>query len=104
MASIFSYHSTAGDTATDGVSPPSQKVVDWLHLKASANRPEDLHHMIGFGPADAASGDHTHNGKNSKFLFDSTTVLTDLPASPTSAQIQAAVNALNALFRLLGAG
>jgi len=102
MASIFSDLNSADSTATDGLEPPSQKVVDWIHGKASIARPEDFHHIIGFGDADAASGSHTHNGKNSKFLFDSSTVLTDLPASPTSAQIQAAVNALNALFRQLG--
>lgn len=100
--SIFEDLSTATDTVTDGLTPPSQKQLDWLHGRASINRPEDLHHMIGFGAADAAAGDHTHNGKNSKFLFDSNTVLTDLGPAPTSAQIQAAVNALNALFRLLG--
>ena len=102
MASIFDDLNSAEDTATDGLNPPSQKVVDWLHGKASLNRPEDIHHIVGFGDADSASGSHTHNGKNSKFLFDPSVVLNDLPAAPTSAQIQSAVNALNALMRLLG--
>lgn len=103
MASIFDDLNTAADTATDGKEPPSQKIVDWIHGKTSINRPEDIHHIVGFGDADASSGSHTHNGKNSKYLFDSSVVLTDLTGAPTSAQIQTSVNAINAALRLLGA-
>ena len=94
----------ADDTMTDGKAPPSGKVIDWLHGKASTQRPEDIHHPLGFGETDAAPGNHTHDGKNSKFLFTPDVPLNDLPAAPTSAQIQASVNAINAMLRLLGAG
>ena len=103
MPNVIGDFAAADDTATDGVTPPSQKTLDWLHGKASINRPEDIHHQLGYGDSDAASGSHTHDGKNSKFLFSSNVTLNDLPASPTSAQIQSAVNALNALMRGLGA-
>lgn len=103
MANIFDDLNSADETAVDGKAPPSQKVVDWFHAKASIGRPEDIHHPIGYGETDAAPGNHTHDGKNSKFLFPTSVVLTDLGPAPTSLQIQAAVNNINAALRLLGA-
>lgn len=93
------------DESINGKTPPSQKVVDFLHGQASTKKPTDLHHRLGFTSEDAAPGDHTHDGKNSKGLFTpEVTTLTDISNTATGTQIAAAVNALNAALRLLGAG
>lgn len=99
---VFMQLTQVPDSSLDGLQPPSQKVVDVFHGKASINRPEDIHHQIGVGINEAASGAHTHNGTDSLYIVINQT-LTDLPATPTSAQIQAAVNQINAILRLLGA-
>jgi hypothetical protein len=105
MAGILEDLGSIDDSSIDGKNPPSTKFLDFLHLKASVTRPEDIHHSIGTGGNEAAPGNHTHDGKNSKLLFDPViTTLTDLPAAPTSAQIQTTVNNINAALRLLGAG
>lgn len=91
------------DTSMDGRPPPTQKFLDWLHGKASTKRREDVHHALGFGPLDAAAGDHTHNGKDSPGLFAPDVVLVDITPTATGAQIATAVNALNALMRAKGA-
>ena len=105
MASIFEDLGKADGKGLEANTPPSEKIIDWLHARASTTARNDLHHRIGDGPTDAASGDHTHNGVDSKPLFTAAQVsLTDLGASPTTADIRAAVNALNAAFRRLGAG
>jgi hypothetical protein len=89
----------------NGKTPPSPKVADWLHGRVSVDKPTDLHHRIGTGQADAASGAHTHDGANSMPLWDEgADVLANLPASPTLAQVSTAVNAINALLRQKGAG
>lgn len=99
---VFAQLLQTPDSELDGLQPPSQKIVDVFHGKASVDRPEDIHHRIGFGLNDASSGAHTHNGKDSNYLITNT-VLTDLGPTPTSAQIQAAMNQLNAVLRTLGA-
>lgn len=93
------------DSDIDGQAPPSTKVVDWFHGKVSTRLPTDLHHRIGFGEGEVSAGDHTHNGTNSKFLFDATTtVLTNLTGTPTTVQMRDAINKLNDALKLLGAG
>lgn len=93
------------DSAVDGKTPPSQKVIDWLHGRVSTRKKTDLHHPIGFGETDAASGDHTHDGKNSKTLFNpDLLILTDISNTATGTQIATAVNAINAALRQIGAG
>jgi hypothetical protein len=92
------------DEAVNGKTPPSQKVVDWFHKRVSTSKATDFHHMIGTGPTDAASGEHDHDGKNSKRLWTEETILTDLTALSTMTQVADAVNAINAALRAKGAG
>jgi hypothetical protein len=105
MPNILDDLATIDDSSIDGKAPPSTKFLDFLHLKVSVTRPEDIHHSLGTSASESSPGNHTHDGKNSKFLFDAAvTTLTDLPATPTSSQIQTAVNNINAALRLIGAG
>lgn len=51
-------------------SPPVD-VVNAFHKNASVDtRPEDIHHRIGPGPNQAASGQHRHNGSDSPLLLE----------------------------------
>lgn len=55
-------------------SPPA-KVVEEFHKNAAVDtRREDIHHTIGTGPNNAASGDHTHRGGDSVLLLDGVTI------------------------------
>lgn len=91
------------DDAVNGKTPPSQKVVDWFHKRVSMSKASDVHHAIGTGPTDASAGDHDHDGKNSKRLWNEETVLTDLAPGATLAQTIDAVNKLNEAIRKKGA-
>lgn len=91
------------DTAVDGRTPPTRKFIDWLHGNASTKRREDVHHAIGFGPLDAAAGDHTHNGKDSQGLFTPDVVLVNVSGASTVAELAAAINKINDLLRTKGA-
>ena len=94
---------TADDgAATDGRQPPSPKVIDWIHARASTGRKNDLHHRIGFGIGDVADGRHTHNGKDSVSLWEGAT-LTDLAGGATLADTITKVNQIIALLRQKGA-
>lgn len=105
MANIFEELGRDKGKGLETTQSPSEKVVDWFHSRASNTQRNDLHHRIGDGPTDAAAGDHDHDGVNSKFLFNAAEVtLVDLSASPSTADIRAAVNAINAALRRLGAG
>lgn len=98
--SILKQLSSLSADDLQGQTPPSQAVVDWLHGKASTTQVStDVHHFIGFQDNDVAAGSHTHDGKNSQFIVGTKVTLTDLSASPTTPQIVAAVNAINAIFR-----
>jgi hypothetical protein len=97
--SIFDDIAKADDTNVDGKAPPSSKVVDWLHGKASTDKPEDVHHSIGFSPTQVSQGNHNHDGKNSVALFDDADIPADLSATPTNAQIAVVVNQILALLR-----
>lgn len=99
--SVFRDLASTDDASIEGLAPPSSKVVDFLHGNASTTEPTDIHHRIGYGPTDAARGDHSHDGVDSPGLFTGTT-FTDITAVATGAQIAAAVNALNAAMRLVG--
>jgi hypothetical protein len=93
------------DSAVDGKTPPSEKVVGWFHGRVSTSKPSDVHHRLGFGPGEASPGPHRHDGKDSLPLFDATEiVLTDISNTATGTQIATAVNAINAALRRLGAG
>lgn len=48
-----------------GKPPPSTRFLNWLHTRVSTNRPEDTHHRLGYGPTEAAPGNHTHDGRDS---------------------------------------
>jgi microcystin-dependent protein len=53
------------DEQIQGKPPPSTRFLNWLHARVSTNRPEDTHHRLGYGPTDAAPGNHTHDGRDS---------------------------------------
>ena len=103
MASFDEFAKDDG-SSIDGLAPPPAKVLDWFHGNADTESPLGLHHRIGTGPGDAASGEHRHRGRDSLPLFDETDVLTDISNTATGTQIATAVNAINALLRQLGAG
>lgn len=91
------------DEQINGRTPPSQKFIDWLHKRVSTQKATDVHHPIGTGPTEAAAGDHDHDGKNSKRLWNEETVLTDLSPGATDDQMREAINKLNAAIRAKGA-
>ena len=76
--------------------PPSIKFLEWLHRNVSTTRSVDVHHMIGVGEGDVAAGRHTHDGKNSPYLFAGG----DIPADPaaTLAALQAWAVQINDLL------
>lgn len=92
------------DEGLEGKTPPSTKVVDFLHGNASTNEPTDIHHRIGFAPADAARGDHDHDGVNSFPLWDGTTAIPAVSGASTTAELAAAINAIAGLLQEKGAG
>ena len=54
---------------------PTAKRIDDLHTNADTDtRAEALHHTLGPGPAQAAAGNHTHDGGNSSLLWEGTTL------------------------------
>lgn len=79
-------------------SVPTTKFIEWFHQRAGSG-PDDLHHLLGYGPNDASPGNHRHDGVGSSPLFNIDAVPADLPASPTTAQIRDTVNAMLALLR-----
>jgi hypothetical protein len=102
---ILTSLSTISESDLEGATPPSEKVVDWFHSKASSNRPEDIHHATGTGNEDAAGARHRHTGKDSlKILDPGMATLGNLPSNATTAQMVTAINNINAALRLLGAG
>lgn len=97
---VFDALSAASAETIEGKTPPSEAVIDFIHVRASTNRPEDLHHSLGSAGSQASPGSHQHDGKTSKYILDGANVtLTDITAVATGAQISTAVNAINALFR-----
>lgn len=76
--------------------PPSVKFLEWLHRNASTNRDVDVHHRIGQNEGDVAAGKHTHDGKNSPYLFAGG----DIPSDPaaTTAALQAWAILINDLL------
>lgn len=54
---------------------PSAIIVQRFHKNAAVDtRPEDIHHTIGTGPAQAAAGDHNHDGGNSPLILEGITI------------------------------
>jgi hypothetical protein len=86
----------------DGKTPPSSKIVDWLHGNASLSDPQSIHHRVGTGEADASPGNHRHNGRDSFSLFDEVDIPDDLSNSATNSEIVDGLNAVLALLRTVG--
>ncbi len=82
------------NSALEGKSPPTTRFVDWLHSRVSTNRDTDIHHPLGIVAGTASVGNHDHEGKNSVFLWALDEIPSDLPSSPTTAQIRDTVNAM----------
>lgn len=87
--------------AFEGIAPPSEQFVDWLHGRASTSKPSDLHHPLGFNENYASPGNHRHNGKDSlKIIPDGEfTLPTNLTVGATTADIVNSINQLNLLCR-----
>lgn len=87
--------------AFEGITPPSEQFVDWLHGRASTTKPSDLHHGLGFNENNASPGNHRHNGKDSlKIIPDGEfTLSVNLTAGASNTDIVAAINKLNDLCR-----
>lgn len=67
----------------EDASPPSQTVV-LFHKNAPVDtRAEDIHHRLGPGPNQAATGNHSHNGSDSVLLFEGV-ILTGSKAGNTA--------------------
>lgn len=93
------------DESINGKTPPSRKVLDWLHVKVSTEKDTDTHHTVGTRRNQVSRGDHDHDGENSLPLFDDLeTQLPDLAGGATLAQVITAVNLINAALRSKGAG
>jgi hypothetical protein len=93
------------DDAINGKTPPSRKVVDWLHTQVSTEKDTDLHHRIGFGETDASRGDHDHDGENSMPLWDENeVVLNTLAGGATLGTVIDRVNEIILAMRQKGAG
>lgn len=55
---------------------PSADVVTAFHRHADTDsRREAIHHTLGPAPAQAAAGDHSHDGSNSRLLLDGYTLV-----------------------------
>jgi hypothetical protein len=105
MAGLFGGDlSDAGDGSLEieGKAPPSEKILNWLHGRASTTRPEDVHHRIGTGVGEVSPGRHQHDGKDSLPLFDEFTLI-DVTGASTTAELASAINAINAALRARGA-
>jgi hypothetical protein len=91
------------DTIVDS-DPPSAKVIDWFLSNANLKSPQSFLHPLGYTADTAAQGNHTHNGKDSPWLFDSTPIINTLTASSTQAQIITAVQQITQHLQSRGAG
>lgn len=55
---------------------PPPHVVQQFHTHADTDaRKESIHHTLGAGPAQAAAGDHNHDGSNSRLLLEGHTIV-----------------------------
>lgn len=102
MADLFDQLKSIESGDLEGKASPAPKVVSWLLGNGSTTENNDVLHRLGTGAGDAAPGRHIHDGRDSPYLFEGVT-LNDLPSNASTAQIIAAVNALNALMRSKGA-
>lgn len=65
-------------------SPPN-RVVSEFHKNASVDsRKEDIHHTVGPGSAQAASGTHRHNGSDSPLLLEGMIITGNKTTAPAS--------------------
>lgn len=92
-----------GDDKVGKGSPPSARFLRWFHREVDTKK-EDEHHRIGFGPDDAAAGDHTHNGVDSAALFDASQLPAVLAPTATLPQTIDAFNALRAVIATKAGG
>lgn len=50
-------------------SPPSEMVIKFHKNAPTDGRKEDIHHTLGQGPTQAATGDHVHDGNNGTLIL-----------------------------------
>lgn len=92
------------DDKIDDRDPPSQKFINWFLQNADSTQVGSLLHRIGFNDGDVPSAKHTHDGKDSGYLFGSTPTSSDLLATATNAQIISAINVCLQQLRSRGMG
>jgi hypothetical protein len=77
-------------------SPPSDVVVDFHKNAPVDTRREDVHHTIGTGNTQAASGDHSHRGGDSVLLLEGVTLSGSKAGNAALASVVAALVQLGA--------
>lgn len=80
--------------------PPSAAYVRWLLAQGDTTDPASPLHRLGIRPSDAAPGNHTHNGRNSSFLFRPGVDVVTGDISVTAGQRTAIKGILNQLAKL----
>lgn len=58
------------DDSFTSKSPPPASFVTWVLAQGDTKSPTSPLHRLGTKEFDAARGDHTHDGRNSRYLFD----------------------------------
>lgn len=67
---LRAYGSTRETGTTDDSPPPAAEDVERFHTNADTDtRAESQHHTLGAGPAQAAPGNHVHDGGDSELLL-----------------------------------
>lgn len=72
--SDLSDNPSGGFLSDENPKPPSQVVDDFHTYSDVDSRKEAQHHTLGAGPSQAAPGDHTHDGGDSKLLLEGFTI------------------------------
>jgi len=72
---VKAYGSDKPDPVQDKNQKPSAQTVSDFHTNSDVDtRPESLHHTLGPGPAQAAPGNHQHDGGDSELLLTGFTI------------------------------
>jgi len=59
-----------GDDSFTKKSPPSAAYVSWLLAQGDTQSPKSPLHRLGINEWDASPGNHQHDGRASRYLFD----------------------------------
>lgn len=91
-----------GEDSFTQKTPPSAAYIRWLLAQGDTQDPASPLHRLGAGPGDAAAGNHSHDGRNSAYLFNP---LTDIITGDlaTTAGVRNALKQVITLLTRLGA-